>query len=473
MNLSNSSAEPNYLTRLGLLSAPFSTANTTGFFFRGEQIEQRLNVLIHLARSSNKVGMLIANKGLGKSALIEQIQHDPNDDLRIVRIAADPSLNRKTLTTYCFHAFGVEEGAPQSSGEMVLKERFKRLRQLNISPVLLIDDVDQLSESNIEIVMGWLSWKDDDDEFLLQAIFTANRSVTQLDTLYGRLQRVDLPSLTEEELSLYLLQRLESSGYKGVSLFSEKEIKGIYLQSSGNLAAVNQLAHQQLSGATSTIPLVPMKKQSVSFRRILLSCLILALLALLVFQDNINALFSMEKSQDNLISDNIVILPDEEPMATIIIDATDEAVTSTEQADRDELTTLLDDLPSSAGDQESNESRVIVPTVPTPKINHSLEHQTEWVQSQNKTNYTFQLMGSWEYDELFEFVDKYQLTGDVAEFESDRQGRIWYALVFGVYESKDEALKASSQWPEPLNTLPSWLRSFEQIHYQIKNKVQE
>ena len=471
MNLSNSSAEPNYLAHLGLSSTPFSLVDTTSFFFRGEQIEQRLNLLLHLARSSNKVGILIADKGLGKSTLIAQMQHDSEDDLRIVRVAADPSLNRKTLITYCFHAFGVEELTPNSGDEHALKERFKRLRQLNIRPVLLIDDIDQLSESNIEIVMSWLSWKDDDD-FLLQAIFTASKSVAKLDTIYGRLQRVDLPSLTEQELDLYLSQRLEASGYKGDSLFDEKEIKGIYRQSSGNLTAVNQLAHQHLSGATSLhIRTVPVEKKKLALRKVFLGCLVVALLALLIFQDDINALLSVEKSQENVVSENIEALPDEEPVATVIIDESDEIVTSVEQADRDELTTLLAELPlsiTSEGRKEEN----ITPE-PEPVMERALEYQTEWVRLQNKTNYTFQLMGSWEHEELFEFVDKYQLTGDVAEFESDRQGRVWYALVYGVYESKKEALKASSEWPEPLNTLPSWLRSFDQIHYQIKNKIQE
>ena len=95
-------------------------------------------------------------------------------------------------------------------------------------------------------------------------------------------------------------------------------------------------------------------------------------------------------------------------------------------------------------------------------------HQKQWILQQSATDYTFQLMGSWDKQEVADFIDKYALVGDVAEFESMRNGRVWYALIYGVYDNKKAALNASSTWPAPMNTLPSWLRRFDSVQQQIK-----
>jgi len=332
MSLSNSSAEPNYLSRLGLHSPPFSILNENTFFFKGEQTEQRLNLLLHLVRSSDKVGVLIGEKGLGKSSVLTQLEQDNSgDDLRIVRVNADEDLDRKALLNYCFQTFGVEELNPNSGDEPALRERFKRLRKLNIRPVLLIDDIDKLSESNMAILMSWLSWQD--DEFLLQAILTASSTVTTLNNIHGRLQHVDLPPLTAQELGVYFLQRLEASGYKGTLPFEDKVLKGIYRQSLGNLFTANQLAHQKLSGdKPALMPSMPVDKKmsGLTFRRVGLGIIILFLIILLVFQDTINKVFTNEVSDNDAISDSLVTLKGEE-LATVVIDDT---VKSAEEAER-------------------------------------------------------------------------------------------------------------------------------------------
>jgi DamX protein len=91
-----------------------------------------------------------------------------------------------------------------------------------------------------------------------------------------------------------------------------------------------------------------------------------------------------------------------------------------------------------------------------------------WVFQQKGTDYTYQLMGSWEKQELTDFIEQYALEGNVAAFESMRNGRTWHVLIYGVYASKQAAIKANQAWPAPLNAQPSWLRRFDSIKAQIK-----
>ena len=95
---------------------------------------------------------------------------------------------------------------------------------------------------------------------------------------------------------------------------------------------------------------------------------------------------------------------------------------------------------------------------------------SDWILSQKPTDYTFQLMGSWSYEEVTEFIEENALTGQLARFTSLRDNKPWHVLIYGVYPSKKLALSASNNWPAPLNTLPTWLRRFDSVQNQIKDK---
>jgi len=505
--LSNSSAEPSYIPRLALSSAPFSKTIDEASFYNGEQIEQRLNLLLHLARSSDKVGLLLAEEGVGKSTLLTQVQLNSGDDLRVCRIDAHASLDSPTFIAKCLRSFGVDDaGELQNRHEELLKERVKRLLKLNIRPLLLIDDIDAISADNLAIIMDWLSWQDE-GEYLLQAIVTANRTMPELDNIHGRLQRVDLPSLAESELDAYLMHRLEAVGFTGELPFSTKDLKQFYRQSAGLPALVNQLAHQTLLGIkVSSKPASRSGFKATSLVRwIGVAVLALTLILLLVFQDKINDLFKQEESHQ-VDSIDQSFNAEEETVTTIVVG--DDSIIDAEQAERDELAQLVSELPAvdeqeNGAIEEQNKATTMdeiaigtsdieavenlipetterVQVAEEVKIKEPedvfdsvpLPHQQNWILQQQATHYTFQLMGSWEHEEVLEFIDKYELSGDLAEFQSDRNGRVWYALIYGVYENKQIALQQSSRWPAPLNTLPSWLRRFDSVQKQLKSTAQ-
>tara|TARA_R110001606_G_scaffold346892_3_gene495911 strand:- start:16505 stop:17983 length:1479 start_codon:yes stop_codon:yes gene_type:complete len=480
-------AEPSYIARLALQSAPFNAVIEPKIFFKGEQIEQRFNLLLHLIRASDKVGLLLAEQGLGKSTLLTQLQHNKTDDLRICRINGDASLTSMEIILQCLSAFGVDNNDVQFSNDhlILLKDRLSGLRQLNIKPLLLIDDVDLLSEEPLMVLMDCLSWLNN-DVFLLHAVFTSKQVVPALSTIHGRLQQIDLPALSEHELGLYLEYRLEAVGYHGDSVFSPKDLTQCYRQSAGIPALINQWAHQRLLGMKATFT-NPIKINVGQLMPILrwsgLGLLVISLILLLLFQDTINDLFS-PKIVDEMNIEKPFTSQDES-LAKVILG--EDKITSAAQAERDELKSLVSELavdvatPEEVPDtisQDKMVSQAPVQTIVTkpilkpepalPKELSSTIHQKKWILQQSATDYTFQLMGSWDKQEVVAFLEKYALTGDVAEFESMRNGRVWYALIYGVYDNKQAALDASSSWPAPINTLPSWLRRFDSVQQQIK-----
>jgi DamX protein len=97
----------------------------------------------------------------------------------------------------------------------------------------------------------------------------------------------------------------------------------------------------------------------------------------------------------------------------------------------------------------------------------------QWIMQQSGTTFTFQLMGTWDRKEVDSFVKKHSLTGNVAVFESMRDDKVWYALIYGVYPSKQVAMRASKQWPSPLNKVKPWLRRYDGVQKQIIDKAPE
>ncbi len=491
-------AEPNYIARLALQSAPFNVAVEPDMFFKGEQIEQRYNLLLHLIRASDKVGLLSAEQGLGKSTLLTQLQRNKTDDLRICRIIGHASSTAMEIIMQCLSAFGVDDNDVQFSNDhlILLKDRLSGLRQLNIKPLLLIDDIDLVSEEPLMVLMDCLSWQIN-DTFLLHAIFTSKQVLPALANIHGRLQQIDLPALSEQEVPLYLEYRLKVAGYSGESVFNLKDLKQCYRQSSGKPALINQWAHQHLLGMKPTFANPIKLNMNFNVGRFIpllrwsgLGLLVSTLIMLLLFQDTINNLFAPKMVEEMTIEKPFT--KQEEALVTVILD--EDKVTSSAQAEREELKSLVseltevvaepekvpDKLANSISQDEMNpktQTTVAEPVLaPKPVLDSKPAlktelspaiHQKKWILQQSATAYTFQLMGSWDKQEVLAFLEKYALAGDVAEFESMRNGRVWYALIYGVYDSKQAAVDASSKWPAPINTLPSWLRRFDSVQQQI------
>jgi len=496
-SIANSAVEPNYLTRLALNSAPFNNSITEpASFFHGEQIEQRLNLLLHLLRASDKVPCVVAPPGGGKSALLSQLKHSAGDELRICHIEASSSLTAEVLIEQSLSAFGVDKAEINQTKDFksLLKNRLQRLIKLNIRPVLMVDNCDFVNAEQLAVISECLSWQGEEG-FLLQAVLTASKVMPEWSQLNGRSQRVDLPNISEQELPHYLMHRLVAAGYVGEMPFSQKDLKYFYRQSKGLPAKINQFAHQKLLGiskAQSAVSFNPAKLLAL-LKWIALGFLVISLISLLIFQKQINALFSENAHQ--IIDEEIAPLPfneEDEALATVIVE--DDKITSSDQAGRDELTSLVANLPvddemepislsepvielelqdidAETLQEKSDSIEKIVPPEPIKAVSSPM-HREDWIQEQQASNYTFQLMGSWEHSIVEEFIDKYALTGEVAEFESMRNGRVWYALIYGVYPDKKTALTASKNWPAPLNTLPSWLRRFGSVQKQIRDKAQ-
>jgi len=448
------SAAPNYVTRLALKAMPFSEAVDASIFYNAPHVEQSLNLALHLASSSDKVAVISTEAGIGKTCLLAQFVAKSEDNLKVTLIQGKYAPDLNTVLFQCLRDFGVDEYDIRTGDDhqTMLQTRVAQLRQLDVRPVLLIDDADKLAPEVLSFLLSWLKLQQE-GHYLMQAVICISQALSGLDAIQERVQKVDLLALTEQEIEPYLTARLSQVGYSGDALFSKKQLKQFFKQSKGNPALLNKLAHQTLLGVKPKLkarkPLLPANLNLAALLKGGIGSVIaIVLIALLLFQEQINGLFEPSLAEEETLE----VIEDEPELATVTVD--DDEIVSQDQFGRNELVDLVSELEQT------------VDAVPSTTSIAELKDKS-WILSQKSSAYTFQLMGSWEQQEVLDFVEKYALQGDVAMFESSRNGKVWHVLVYGVYANKQEAIEASQTWAAPMNTLPTWLRRFESVQTQI------
>jgi len=91
-----------------------------------------------------------------------------------------------------------------------------------------------------------------------------------------------------------------------------------------------------------------------------------------------------------------------------------------------------------------------------------------WLLAQNPEDYTLQLLATHDEDLMRAYLDKHQLTGEVAYFAFQRDGKQWYAAVYGAYPGKSQAQNAAATLPPGVGKNPPWIRQFGGIQKLIK-----
>lgn len=93
----------------------------------------------------------------------------------------------------------------------------------------------------------------------------------------------------------------------------------------------------------------------------------------------------------------------------------------------------------------------------------STDASTAWLQQQSAEHYTIQLAASVEKRLIDAYMKDIQLTGQLAQIMSRRDGQTWHAIIYGSFASLKDAGRALNALPEKLRPWQPWIRSFSSI----------
>ncbi len=158
------------------------------------------------------------------------------------------------------------------------------------------------------------------------------------------------------------------------------------------------------------------------------------------------------------------------PASEVQASTPEPAVTSTTAASRTESTVTAAAAvaaPAATGAAATNtgSASAATPTTSTPAGGESGD---SWLLAQNPQDYTLQLLATHDEDLMRAYLDKHQFTESVAYFAFQRDGKQWYAAVYGAYPGKSQAQNAVATLPPTVGKKLLWIRQFGGIQKLIK-----
>jgi len=487
-----------YLAHFGLSRAPFSQGEND-LYYASSLLTQRLDLLSHLAQFTQRLLVIKGDHGSGKSALLQQFLRRAEENWQLCSITAEIALDETALWREINHCYGLREDSTLDQ----LRERLDDLTRSDNLPIITIDDAHLLPEASLVALLQNLAANKQNENRLATLILSGEAPLeTMLDEpalavhLNEKAQIIDLPAMDEEQVTAYLQHRLTAAGRPGAHPFSATQLKQISQSSAGLPGAINDLAHRLLDKmaqsperATSSTSKPATEGKSRPLRLYLGATLfVLAIAPLLLFQEQINQFFepadteqvappvSLPAQPINRPLEEIkpvvrapikpVPLPEEKPVevapAATVEPTTpapvERVVAEVTPTERPEVTPAATTDPA---------VEPVKPTpLPTPVIETEIRGEA-WLLSQRPTLYTLQLLGSEQEQAIIDYIRNNQIKANAAYFQTTNKGKIWFALLYGIYPSYEAARSAKNQLPPSLNRYTPWPRSIASVHSDI------
>ena len=336
---------------------------------------QRLNMLQHMCRYSNLLLIVQGVHGVGKTALMQRFIQSAEPDWQVCEIAANTMIDAEQLLFQAAQGFGVRQ-LPQDASDLqeMLYAKVATFHHNDQIPILIIDDAHELPKDALLAIFN-LADAYVNDVNLLRIILFCEPQIEKIinskdvKALRERVTHtMEVPPLDEESTAEYLKHRMAVAGFNGGSPFTPNLVKKIFKASRGIPAQINTLAHQTLesgdiqieqTGEQADEMLVAGQDNKQGKPAIYITMAVLLVVIVLVFQDQINSIFSESHEQSNevtLIEDDAI---------TQGID-TDSAMAS---RDTEQVTTELEvqERIISLSEPESTNSEVLEPATPEPE----------------------------------------------------------------------------------------------------------
>ncbi len=244
MNESTDAEQPEYLETWSLRCHPFEAGVDARFFYAGSALMQRLDLLTHLVQFGESIVVVSGPPGSGKSTLLEQFLGHINPQWSVCLLDGADSANLAARLAETV-------GGDAAQGEQALLAHWAAHSDSSQHLVLVIDNAEQIDESGCRRLCELVDSADAERvRIVLFGTAEAQQRVREtLEQLGSKRssQMLEIPRLTEEETSAYLMYRLAVAGYSGESPFTPTEVRAICKAADGRPGAINRLAHEALA----------------------------------------------------------------------------------------------------------------------------------------------------------------------------------------------------------------------------------
>ena len=246
-----------YYKLLGLSREPFSTSPDPQFFFLSAAHRAALYRLRIAVRLQRGLCLVLGDVGTGKTTLSRRLaQLLPQDGPIDLHVILNPYFDSdQQFLQSLMESFHLEVPTPAPPVRVMLSaiERYLFTRSIEDGRIvtLLIDEAQQLSPANLEVLRALLNYETHDTK-LLQLILMAQLeflpSLRAIRNLWDRISlKYVLNPLDERETNELMLFRLRQAGFtEREPLFTDEAIHEVHLATQGYPRRIAMLCHDAL-----------------------------------------------------------------------------------------------------------------------------------------------------------------------------------------------------------------------------------
>ena len=509
-------------------------------FFSYPELTQCLDLINNLTENTKLIPLIKGQEGSGKTTLLTQLQSQAPKHWVFCRITANPMMHSEQLYDQLAEYFDIDEKDDQIKQKLLTQ--FESLRQDATLPIITIDDAHLLPIDTVVELLQLHTTSASKYDRLLHIILFATPAINSLlqaqeaHAINGKtIQTLEIPSLTSEQAVAYITQKLISRGTFETSALTSDQIKKIARASRGQPGRIENLlvklpTHLTTSQKQTEKPTNKSLMEGLPIAAIIGSLALISIISvLLLFQDEINAVFDEVYTDKAIIEDKSEValelpalaepkmelgqttepLPQKstpveelEPVleipeqSAVVATPTSEAEIQPEVLEQEppvsevDVDAQLSEIPvapkPSATPKEITLATVTEPittkelipniqesvpaapkTAGKPKIIKPNLKREAWLLSQEPTAYTLQVVGLKDESSLQEYIERHKLTGEVAYFKTSRNNHPWYPLLYGIYPGRSVAMAAQVKLSAKLRQKDIWIRNIASVHEEI------
>jgi type II secretory pathway predicted ATPase ExeA len=505
-----------YESFFGLNGLPFKITPDDRIFYGGAQRQEVLDALIYTVERGEGLITVIGEVGTGKTTLARVLAKRLPEGVRIASIYM-PNVQPLDMLYMIAQELALKISAHQPK-YVVLEALREYLLSQHVAGqriLLLIDEAQSMPLETLE-ELRLLSNMQTDDFKLLQIMLFGQQELEQILNLPSVRQvkdrivyHLDLQPFSIESLSEYLEFRMRIVGYRGEKFFSDDVVSAIHQATNGFPRAVNKLADHVLMSAFAeqservflrhvTVPIsavsIQVRERYPRLLSVIKSSLIiqvaLGLLAVVIVVLFFSILFSYDKAVVNVTEERhsevlapraslTASLPSESPALATEFRA-EQALSTTRDNSMDPVAKSSD---VSAVVSSVVQQSAVKFAATEVKVNVKHYPLSYWQDNHRRTlnrlselslsaAYSLQLMSDpWRLRDEFSVLARSvtERLADKPVFFTDyvlSDGRARIALLYGVYNSREEAQAA-------LDTLPEFAKSYAPVVVALKSVIKQ
>jgi len=479
-----------------------------GFFERGDR-KTHLEQLRHLSQWSRRVLLVTGPHDAGKSVLYRQLSATLEPRAKAARVnGALINTSREVLAAIA-QGYGI--AAPRNANTQLLTrliaQHVEEQEALDRYCVTLIDDAEIIEPRALDELLELVGRCP-----MRLVLFGEVRFVPLIERLAKRhdvgWHEIRLTGFSAQDAREYLEWRFQEARYRGRLPFTDQQVREVLRLSEGLPGRINQIANVLLVklesgdfGDRSRFPAL--------HRALVVLVAVLMALAYLLWQQDVEvdgAGPDLAAAPAGQVVEPMPVperhtrvpVPSIEPVledTTIPEPMAAQSDLDHEQADQPD--DRADDSGGSTAAAVEPQFQVAVAEQPPPQEAAAVEvaapaaqpaesavsraaandsgraRDGSWLMRQPEDTYTIQLVTLSSAERTRAYLAKQTEAEQFASYRLQRDGRVLYVVVFGVYGSRAEAQAAADRLPGTVGDVRPWVRPMEQVHAAIRTALQQ